>query len=71
MKTLQRKSYSISEIKEYDDETGTIKALVNTLGVVDADGDRIIAGAFNKSLGELENQTARRLRTSKRSNWSK
>ena len=54
MKTLQRKSYSISEIKEYDDETGTIKALVNTLGVVDADGDRIIAGAFNKSLGELE-----------------
>lgn len=54
---LIKKSSTTSEVKSFDDETGTVTALVNTLGVIDADGDRVMAGAFDKSLEELETKT--------------
>ena len=55
MTTLLRKKVNVTtQLKDFDDETGTIKALVNTMGVIDADGDRIVSGAFDKSLAEID-----------------
>ena len=53
---LRKKLSSDLEVKSYDDETGTVTALVNSLGVIDADGDRLVSGAFDKSMEDLERE---------------
>tara|TARA_R110000824_G_scaffold1618_2_gene7931 strand:- start:474 stop:1313 length:840 start_codon:yes stop_codon:yes gene_type:complete len=53
---LRKKLSSELEVKSFDDETGTVTALVNSLGVVDADGDRLLSGAFDNSMENLEKE---------------
>lgn len=48
--TTQHKSFDIIETKALDDEVGTFTALVSVFGNVDADGERVVPGAFQKSL---------------------
>ena len=55
--TILRKTSAPFEVKNFDDEVGTVTALVNTMGVIDADQDRIVSGAFDKSLGSLGSET--------------
>ena len=52
--TIIKKLADAVNVKEWDDETGRVTALVNTMGVVDADDDRILSGAFDNSLSKLE-----------------
>jgi HK97 family phage prohead protease len=55
--SIHRKTSAPFEIKEFDSEAGTVTALVNTMGVVDADQDRLVSGAFDKSLSLLGSET--------------
>lgn len=51
---LRKKLTDQLSVKSYDDEIGSVTALVNSLGVVDADQDRIMSGAFDASLAAIE-----------------
>ena len=52
---METKSFSLSEFKAVGDE-GAFEALVAVFGNVDAGGDRILPGAFKKSLAEWKNR---------------
>jgi Escherichia/Staphylococcus phage prohead protease len=47
-----RKTYDLASFKALDAEQGTFEALVSIFGTVDFQGDRVIKGAFSKSIGE-------------------
>tara|TARA_R110000824_G_scaffold53298_1_gene147661 strand:- start:3793 stop:4644 length:852 start_codon:yes stop_codon:yes gene_type:complete len=53
---VYQKITSEMKVKSTDDETGTVTALVNSMGVVDADGDRLMPGAFEGSLLNLSQE---------------
>jgi HK97 family phage prohead protease len=49
---IRRKSYPFSSFKALDDASGTFEAIVSVFGNVDYAGDRVVAGAFAKSLAK-------------------
>lgn len=51
VKTRQHKSYP-ANFKALDESSGTFEAIVAVFGNVDLIGDRVVKGAFQKSLGE-------------------
>lgn len=55
--TLYRKLSQADQIKEFDDETGIVTALTNSMGIVDLDNDRLLPGAFENSMSRLEEDT--------------
>ena len=50
---MEKKISDHSETKVVDEKQGIVEAFVNTMGVVDSDGDIITASAFNRSIGSL------------------
>ena len=50
---MEKKISNQSETKVVDEKQGIVEAFVNTMGVVDSDGDIITASAFNRSIGSL------------------
>ena len=48
--TIHTKQTDGLRIKSTDDEIGLIEAVVNRMNVIDADGDRILSGAFTETL---------------------
>ena len=43
----------LSSLKLLDEDQGIVQAFVNTMGLVDADGDRILTGAFRETTQKL------------------
>jgi HK97 family phage prohead protease len=50
---ILRKTHAISNLKLLDEAQGLVQAYVNSMGVVDADGDRLLAGAFQNATRAL------------------
>ena len=50
---MEKKISDQSETKVVDEKQGIVEAFVNTMGVVDSDGDIITSSAFNRSIGSL------------------
>ena len=50
---MEKKISNQSETKVVDEKQGIVEAFVNTMGVVDSDGDIITSSAFNRSIGAL------------------
>jgi len=50
---MEKKISNQSETKVVDEKQGIVEAFVNTMGVVDSDGDIITSSAFNRSIGSL------------------
>ena len=48
--TIRHKSYPVASLKTLNPATGTFEALVSVFGNVDLQGERVIPGAFAKSL---------------------
>ena len=54
--TIHTKQTDGLRIKSTDDEIGLIEAVVNRMNVIDADGDRILSGAFTETLKNLDKE---------------
>jgi HK97 family phage prohead protease len=50
----QKAAFEVAEFKALDTGTGEFEALVSVFGNIDHGGDRVIKGAFAKSLGKWE-----------------
>ena len=50
---MEKKISDHSETKVVDEKQGIVEAFVNTMEVVDSDGDIITSSAFNRSIGSL------------------
>lgn len=50
----QKRAFEVASFKAADGETGAFEALVSVFGNVDRGGDRVIKGAFAKSLGRWQ-----------------
>ena len=50
---MEKKISNQSETKVVDEKQGIVEAFVNTMGVVDSDGDIITSSAFDRSIGSL------------------
>ena len=54
--TIHTKQTDGLRIKSTDDEICLIEAGVNRMNVIDADGDRILSGAFTETLKNLDKE---------------
>jgi HK97 family phage prohead protease len=57
--TEVRKTYPIVQLKAGPQETGTVEAIVSVFGNVDLVGDRVVPGAFAKSIAEWKDKNSK------------